>query len=49
MAEAPGGQAPLTSLHLVPFSNVLENVVQEAHAGLHQLVDRLPALGDDER
>lgn len=40
---------PLTSLKLVPFGDVLENVVQEAHVGLQQLADRLPALSDGER
>ena len=39
----------ITSLTLVAFRDVLENVVQEAVAGLQQLADRLPAVGDEER
>jgi hypothetical protein len=39
----------ITSLQLVTFRDVLENVVQEAHSGLQQLADRLPALGDEEQ
>lgn len=42
-------QQAITSLKLVPFRDVLENVVQEAHASLQQLTERLPALGDEER
>ncbi|KAI3423531.1 hypothetical protein D9Q98_010711 [Chlorella vulgaris] len=41
--------AQLTGLQLVAFRDVLENVVQASHAGLQELVDRLPALADEER
>jgi hypothetical protein len=41
--------AQLTGLQLVAFRDVLENVVQASHAGLQELVDRLPALADGER
>ncbi|KAL4428264.1 hypothetical protein ABPG75_002353 [Micractinium tetrahymenae] len=42
-------QAPLTGLQLVPFRDVLSNVVQSAHDGLAQLAERLPGLSDEER
>ncbi|KAL4858849.1 Mediator of RNA polymerase II transcription subunit 14 [Chlorella vulgaris] len=42
-------EAQLTGLQLVAFRDVLENVVQSSHAGLQELVDRLPALADEER
>lgn len=41
--------APISSLQLVAFRDVLDNAVQDAHAGLQQLAERLPALGDEER
>ena len=39
----------LASLQLVPFGDVASNVVQEAHDGLQQLAERLPALDDESR
>lgn len=42
-------EAPLTGLQLVPFRDVLSNVVQDAHASLTQLAGRLPGLSDEER
>ncbi len=47
--EQPGAHQALDSLKLVPFRDVLENVCQEAHAGLQALADRLPALDDQQR
>lgn len=47
--EQPGAHQALDSLRLVPFRDVLENVCQEAHAGLQALADRLPALDDQQR
>ncbi len=52
--QAPRGgsieaQTPLTGLQLVPFRDVLSNVVQDAHTGLTQLAGRLPGLSDEER
>lgn len=40
---------PITSLELLPFGELLQNVVKDAHDGLEQLAQRLPALGDEER
>lgn len=42
-------QEPLTSLTLVPFSDVLVNVTHDAHTGLQDLAERLPGLSDEER
>lgn len=42
-------QAPLAGLQLVPFRDVLSNVVQNAHTSLSQLTGRLPGLSDEER
>lgn len=39
----------ISGLHLVPFRDVLENVVVDAQAELQALAERLPALGDEER
>ena len=47
--EQPGAHQALDSLKLVPFRDVLENVCQEAHAGLQALADRLPPLEDQQR
>lgn len=47
--EAPGAHQALTGLKLVPFRDVLENVCQEAHAGLQALAERLPSLEDEQR
>lgn len=47
--EQPGAHQALDSLKLVPFRDVLENVCQEAHAGLQALADRLPTLEDQQR
>lgn len=47
--EQPGAHQALDSLKLVPFGDVLENVCQEAHAGLQALADRLPTLDDQQR
>ena len=44
-----GEQQALSSLQLVAFRDVLDNVVQQAHAELQQLAERLPAVGDEER
>lgn len=44
-----GEQQQLAGLQLVAFRDVLENVVYDAHAGLRQLAERLPSLGDQER
>jgi hypothetical protein len=44
-----GEQQQLAGLQLVAFRDVLENVVYDAHAGLQQLAERLPSLGDQER
>lgn len=44
-----GSGEGLTSLTLVPFSDVLVNVVHDAHTGLQDLAERLPGLGDEER
>ena len=44
--QQPPGDA-ITGLKLVPFSDVLENVLQQAHAGLRELVETLPGQPDE--
>ncbi|GAB4814308.1 hypothetical protein N2152v2_001354 [Parachlorella kessleri] len=39
----------LTALHLVELPVVVDNVVEQAHAGLQQLSSSLPSLSDEER
>lgn len=42
-------EAQLSSIKCTNFSDVLENAVQEAHGGLLDLAQRLPALSDEDR